>query len=455
MTFRLAGAGHAIVGARTAQEDSFGFWPPEGSAIGLNGAGLLALVADGMGGHRGGALASRTASSEFLGAFSSQNGAIGDRLGRALQAGNAGILRESSNDPNLRGMGCTLVAAWLDEEGLRWISVGDSLLLLCRFPSVIRLNADHSLGSFLDEQVRLNQISEREARDNKHRHALRSALTGKHIDIVDLRGEPFELKSGDWLLMASDGIFTLTGDEIGDIVFGHRNASPQEMAEALTAAVAAKRATEQDNTTVIAVHISEHSAVPLDDAITRIVRAPSQPVDLTTVKTRPMLAPAEAARLPGAPNPVSQALARLEDGMSNAGAWVYFVGLAALLVVGAALVYMLSDGTPSNEAKRNPSPPVARNEPAGVPQPAPPQAQPQPQTQPQEQAQPPPPVAKRTQAGADTPPGGNPSAPHTSEGAHRSGPTPQPEPPPMKPQSDRRSEADLALGDNGRLRVRP
>ena len=73
---------------------------------------------------------------------------------------------------------------------MRWTSVGNSLLLLYRFPDVIRLNADHSLGSFLDEQARQNRITASEAKQHHNRNALRSALTGSKIDLMDLRGEP-------------------------------------------------------------------------------------------------------------------------------------------------------------------------------------------------------------------------------------------------------------------------
>ena len=117
----------------------------------------------------------------------------------------------------LKGMGCTLIGAWMDEVGLRWTSVGDFLLLLYRFPDVMRLNADHSLGSFLDEQARQNRITFSEAKQHHNRNALRSALTGSKIDLVDLQGEPLELRAGDWILLASDGICSLEGDEIADV----------------------------------------------------------------------------------------------------------------------------------------------------------------------------------------------------------------------------------------------
>jgi serine/threonine protein phosphatase PrpC len=255
MTYLLASAARATVGARSGQEDAFSVWPAEGQLKPSGDSGMLAVLADGMGGHRGGAVAGQTACSTFTEAFSHAQMPIGQRLEMALHASNDAIADAVDKNSGLKGMGCTLIGAWFDDEGMRWTSVGDSLLLLYRFPDVIRLNEDHSLGSYLDEQARRNEISVEEARGNRHRNALRSALTGSQIDLVDLRGEPLQVVAGDWILLASDGIASLEGDELADIMFRNRDGSPDDMAQALIAAVDAKRLPEQDNTTVVAVRV--------------------------------------------------------------------------------------------------------------------------------------------------------------------------------------------------------
>ena len=205
---------------------------PEGE-----GGGLLAVLADGMGGHTGGAVAGQTACSKFAEVFAAATSPYDQRLQSALDASNEALAKGVEENAALRGMGCTIVAAWLDTLGIRWASVGDSLLLLYRFPDVIRLNADHSLGSFLDEQARQNRISASEAKEHHNRNALRSALTGAKIDLIDLRSEPLELHAGDWILIASDGICSLEGDEIADVVYNFRQSTPAEMADGLIAAV--------------------------------------------------------------------------------------------------------------------------------------------------------------------------------------------------------------------------
>ncbi|MBO0742657.1 MAG: protein phosphatase 2C domain-containing protein [Hyphomicrobiaceae bacterium] len=256
MTLLLASAARATVGGRSGQEDAFRLWPGEGVVPPKAGSGgLLAVLADGMGGHTGGAIAGQTACRTFAEVFANSNSPPEARLKAALQASNEALAKGVEQNAALKGMGCTLVAAWIDEMGLRWTSVGDSLLLLYRLPDVIRLNADHSLGSFLDEQARQNKITRSEARRNRNRNALRSALTGSKIDLIDLRAEPLELRPGDWVLLASDGICSLPGDEIADVAYRLRQSTPEEMAEALIAAVMQKAIVDQDNATVVAVRI--------------------------------------------------------------------------------------------------------------------------------------------------------------------------------------------------------
>jgi protein phosphatase len=274
MSVLVAGAARATTGTRASQEDAFEIWPSGAQAATRRGDGLLAVVADGMGGHAGGEIAGQLACNTFVATFSGAEGEPAGRLQSALDAGNKAIAARVAQNGNLRGMGCTLIGAWIDRGGLQWVSVGDSLLLLVRFPEVRRLNADHSLGAFLDEQARRSQISAGEAQANPHRNALRSALTGKTIEIVDLQAEPYRLMPGDWLILASDGIGTLDGDEIGDIAYVNRDATPEQMADRLIAAVMAKNMPDQDNTTVLALKVTEQAGVAAadDETPTRLVR---------------------------------------------------------------------------------------------------------------------------------------------------------------------------------------
>ncbi|WP_295559595.1 protein phosphatase 2C domain-containing protein [uncultured Hyphomicrobium sp.] len=279
MTWRVAGAARATTGKRANQEDAFEIWPSGAQAATRSGESLLAVVADGMGGHAGGEIAGELACRTFVSTFTGSGGDVGERLQVSLDAGNAAITAHVAANPGLKGMGCTLIGAWVDGRGLSWVSVGDSLLLLFRAPEVLRLNADHSLGAFLDDQVQRKKISAVEAEKNPYRNALRSALTGKPIEIVDLEADPYPLADGDWLILASDGIATLEGDEIGDIVYANRDAAPEKVAESLIDAVLAKDTPDQDNTTVLVLKIAEDVAVAAaEDAPTRLLRPDIAPV---------------------------------------------------------------------------------------------------------------------------------------------------------------------------------
>jgi protein phosphatase len=273
MTWRVACAARATIGKRANQEDAFATWPSGSDTATTEGRELLAVVADGMGGHAGGEIAGDLACRTFVSHFSQSTVEPGERFETSLDAANSTIAARGSEDPRLDGMGCTLIGAWIDQAGLRWVSVGDSLLLLFRPPNVLRLNADHSLGAFLDEQARRGKISKAEAEKNIYRNALRSAVTGKAIELQDLQTKPYPLADGDWLIIASDGIATLSGDEIGDVIYRNREASPETVADALIAAVLGKATPDQDNTTVVAIKIAADGAAShtADETPTRIL----------------------------------------------------------------------------------------------------------------------------------------------------------------------------------------
>ena len=107
----------ATRGAREYQEDSALLWPgddpfaPAPTGPFATGERLLAILADGMGGHAGGALASRMACDHFLSSYAAQNGSIVSDLLDALAAANDAIAGKVEEEPLLSGMGSTLVGA--------------------------------------------------------------------------------------------------------------------------------------------------------------------------------------------------------------------------------------------------------------------------------------------------------------------------------------------------------
>jgi protein phosphatase len=239
-------------GARNYQEDEFGFLP---LADGTDERphSLLAVLADGMGGHKGGAHASAAAVESFVAAYREMDLPTPERLRQALERANERIGADSHGNPELEGMGCTLVGAAFTELGLQWVSVGDSPFWLFRGDKLIRLNADHSMAPLLAEQVAAGKMSEIEAARHPQRNALRSAVIGDTLPLIDLKESPLAVEPGDRFVLSSDGLETLTDDEIAQVLRDGAADDPESLAARLLAAVEARNKKGQDNTTVIIV----------------------------------------------------------------------------------------------------------------------------------------------------------------------------------------------------------
>jgi protein phosphatase len=240
-------ATRAAQGARSYQEDTAEVRAADGSVV--------AVLADGMGGHVGGALASSLACKFFLQAFARSGAAVPARLVEALDLANAAIASRTAEDRKLRGMGCTLVGMALqaDPDRIEWVSVGDSPLYLVRSGgAILRLNEDHSLSPEIDRLAETGALSWEEARAHPHRHVLRSALTGTEIEMIDRSPRPQALEPGDTVVLASDGIHTLAEADIARLAAA---ATAAAAADSLLAAVDAAAGPYQDNTTVVVVRV--------------------------------------------------------------------------------------------------------------------------------------------------------------------------------------------------------
>lgn len=269
MSLRFDTSYCASQGARRYQEDACVFarlqlrsvTPADPSAstvpLAMAGAGVIAVLADGMGGHVGGERASTTACRGFLGALDAIGGDASDHLRDALVSANAAIRNEVVAEPALHGMGCTLIGAVVGLGGLRWVSVGDSRLFLFRRGELYQLNEDHSLAPLLDQLVSEGKMSEADAAAHPRRHHLRSALTGDAIDMVDLAAESVTLQIGDCIVLASDGIDTLPANAIADVIEANRARGADAVAAALIDTVDGIDRPGQDNTTVMAILVDD------------------------------------------------------------------------------------------------------------------------------------------------------------------------------------------------------
>ena len=229
MAVRWRGEGGQHQGARPYQEDSW-------ALKSLNDGTLLAVVADGMGGHAGGSVASRLVTEAMVKAVEQ-----GRSLADGLQAANAAVQKGAAAKAELAGMGSTLVAAIVAGDEVRWISVGDSPFYVLSAGDLQRLNADHSMAPQIDALVARGVISAEEGADHPGRHTLREAVMGQPLALIDEGSR--RLPSSARLLLCSDGVLSLSDPDIAS-----HSAKP---VSALISAVLAVRNPHQDNVTVI------------------------------------------------------------------------------------------------------------------------------------------------------------------------------------------------------------
>lgn len=232
---RWRGEGTQHQGARPYQEDSWALRTLADDTV-------LAVLADGMGGHVGGATASRLAVGGFIAAMES-----GRSLAEALEAANQAISTAITRDPALESMGATLVGVAVNRAEVRWISVGNSPLFLVSNGRLERLNADHSMVPQIEALVDRGIITAEEAAEHPARHTLREAVMGRPLTLIDEGRRP--LAPGDQLLVCSDGVLSL--DSTGILRAVHRPV------RGLIDAVLAVGEPRQDNVTVIKLEQEE------------------------------------------------------------------------------------------------------------------------------------------------------------------------------------------------------
>ncbi len=193
-------ASDQIDGARDYQEDAF-MVNQLGEAENGDICSLI-IMADGMGGHAAGNVASNMVVATFNKSFQSKfpTSQIAEALTDALNLSNDQIRSSVKETPALQGMGCTMVSAYLQDDKLYWVSVGDSHLYLIRERELIKQNADHSYGAYIDQMK--EQGEEVEEQTGMSRNMLMSAMTGEEISTIDVSEEPIKLKPGDRIISA-------------------------------------------------------------------------------------------------------------------------------------------------------------------------------------------------------------------------------------------------------------
>ena len=179
----------------------------------------LFIVADGMGGHQAGEVASEAAIQHFcafIEADESGNVYTETLLADAARHANNKVYNLSLAEESTHGMGTTLSACCCDDKNLYFAHVGDSRIYMFSGGQLKQLTVDHT---YVEEMVRQGLMTEEESVNNPNRHLLTRAL-GTDFDVpVDAGVVP--LADGDMILLCSDGLTTmLENDEIATILYG-------------------------------------------------------------------------------------------------------------------------------------------------------------------------------------------------------------------------------------------
>lgn len=276
----------------------------------------LYAVADGMGGHRGGEVASSLALETVQQLFERREGTLADQVGQA----NRAVFDRSQSDRSVSGMGTTLTAALIDDGRVHLVHVGDSRAYLLRDGTLTQLTEDHTL---VHRMVMEGEITEEEAETHPHRSILTRALGVD--DSVQVDEGDVEINSGDRLLLCTDGLTGMVSEEeIQQILLDA--SEPQEAVDRLV--TVANRAGGIDNITAVVLDFREdapgdaveRSEIPDEPTVERSVpqAAPPERSDVTIVGPPIPERPPNDAASP--PNTATSRFATSSRGMQAAAA---------------------------------------------------------------------------------------------------------------------------------------
>ncbi len=196
----------------------------------LQQKGILALVADGMGGHAAGEVASKLAASVIRKQYYDSAAPPSQALEEALHSANRALYQMANKQAHLHGMGTTCTALVLWNDVALSAQVGDSRLYLVRNDAIYLMSEDHSA---VMEMVRRGKLSLADARQHEDKNIILRALGPQPTVQVSTWKMPFPVRDGDQFVLCSDGLYDLVrDDEIQQTV---SSLTPSEACEQLIA----------------------------------------------------------------------------------------------------------------------------------------------------------------------------------------------------------------------------
>lgn len=232
-----------IIGTREKQDDSF--------ATSLQEYGLMAIVADGIGGYINGNLASQIAVETYLDEFEKRD--VTDNLSYFFQT-TAVLANERIRDEfgEAKG-GTTVVSVVLIEDKMYWTSVGDSNIAVLRGGRLIEINRKENVKNWLEDQYRAGVIGREEAMGGPMDKRLVNYVGYDGFKKADESDRPIFLKKKDKVLIYSDGVEVLGQIELEAIL--SKRISAQDMADEIMEAIQRKKVRSKDNSTIIILSI--------------------------------------------------------------------------------------------------------------------------------------------------------------------------------------------------------
>ena len=183
--------------------------------------GLIFVVADGMGGHRGGDIASKLAVETIIQAYyESDETDPTPALDRAFSRANRAILERSMADVDLFGMGTTCTTMLVAGDTAYFAHVGDSRAYLLRDGKLQQLSEDHSLVS---EMVKSGMLSNEDAQRHPKRNVITRSLGTNEDLTTDFPETPFRIQAGDTFLLCSDGLTSMVPDSAIENILAANN----------------------------------------------------------------------------------------------------------------------------------------------------------------------------------------------------------------------------------------
>ena len=255
----LIGSACDVGRKRTVNQDALAVLLPEEGIV----VPPLLVVADGMGGHLGGEAASRLVIGMFHEVYIQLQPPLdaAQTLSICAQRSHQVIREQAARNQNLRGMGSTVVATFLQNERVDLINVGDSRAYLLRGQQAIQISTDQS---WVMDQVRMGKLTIEQAQHHKKRNHLSMSLSANRPAITPiLKEESFE--PDDILLLCSDGLWGVVPDSL--LWAAANEFDPQEAAEKLV--MLANQSGGPDNISVIVARRRDRQGLrTMEDDIT-------------------------------------------------------------------------------------------------------------------------------------------------------------------------------------------